>query len=97
MANQPDVPAYRDLDHAPVVYFDIVAAHGVLNGIIELELASRALTPTSDGKVRVSFATACRVRCSPAAAGFLRDALQKTIEMFEHPEPGLSVAGGRAN
>ncbi len=59
--------AFRDSGTAPIVYFDAVSAHGVLNGAIQIELVSRILVPLADGGVRLEFLTSGRLRCSPAA------------------------------
>ena len=78
-----DVPAYENVSTAPYVYFDRVAAHGVMNGSIQMELASRILIPLPDGGVEIKFATSGRLRCSPAAAVQLRDAINAVLKMHE--------------
>jgi hypothetical protein len=79
----PDVPAYENVNTAPYVYFDRVAAHGVMNGSIQMELASRILIALPDGGVEIKFATSGRLRCSPAAAVQLRDAINAVLKMHE--------------
>jgi hypothetical protein len=79
----PDVPAYENVSTAPYAYFDRVAAHGVMNGSIQIELASRILIPRPDGGVEIKFATSGRLRCSPAAAVALRDAINAVLKMHE--------------
>src|ERR1700751_4522128 len=59
---------YENIATAPVVYFDFVAAHGIVSGAIEIELACRHLIPNRSGGVDVKLATSARLRCSPAAA-----------------------------
>ncbi|HEX7563768.1 MAG TPA: hypothetical protein VF396_11040, partial [Bradyrhizobium sp.] len=49
---------------APMVYFDIVAAYGTMNGTIEAELATRVLIPGTDGTTDVKFLSSGRLRCS---------------------------------
>ena len=34
---------YKDVETAPIVYFDFIAAYGVVSGIIQIELAAHAL------------------------------------------------------
>ena len=40
---------------APLVYFDIVGAYGIMNGAVEIELATRILVPKPDGSTEVKF------------------------------------------
>jgi hypothetical protein len=54
-----------------------------MNGSIQIELASRILIPRSDGGVEIKFATSGRLRCSPAAAVALRDAINAVLKMHE--------------
>jgi hypothetical protein len=79
----PEAPAYENVSTAPYVSFDRVAAHGVMNGSIQMELASRILIPLPDGGVEIKFATSGRLRCSPAAAVQLRDAINAVLKMHE--------------
>ena len=72
---------------APLVYFDIVAAFGVMNGGIEVELATRILVPKTDGATEVKFLSSGRLRCSPTAAANLRNALDAALKMLEQPQP----------
>jgi hypothetical protein len=104
MADAPNpagvsVPPYRNVDTAPVVYFDIAAAHGVMNGSIQIELGARTLTPLRDGGIAVEFVSAARLRCSPAAAQFLRRALDESLKMVEQVKhgPGPAIGTGRVN
>jgi hypothetical protein len=84
-------PSYSESDAAPFVYFDMVATYGVLHGVIQIELVSRVLT-NDDGAVKVSFLTTGRLRCSPTAAGHLRDAITKALEMLsQSPEAPAAV------
>ena len=78
-----EAPAYENVSTVPYTYFDRVAAHGVMNGAIQLELASRILIPLPDGGVEIKFATSGRLRCSPAAAIALRDAVNAALKMHE--------------
>jgi hypothetical protein len=91
----PVFPPFRDSGGAPFIYFDIAPAYGIFNGAIQVELASRILTPGDNNTVKVSFRETAHVRCSPSAAALLRDALTKALEMLEHPAP--ETATGRLN
>jgi hypothetical protein len=93
----PNIPQYREADTAPIIYFDAVAAQGTMNGAIQIELAGRILTPIPDGTVRVGFMTAGRLRCSPAAATFLRDAINSVLQMLAQPQQEPTVAPGKLN
>jgi hypothetical protein len=61
------------------VYFEFAPAFGVFAGAIQIELASRILTPRPGGAVDIEFVTSGRLRCSPAAAAHLRDAINKSL------------------
>jgi hypothetical protein len=97
MTDQPNVPPYRETDTAPVIYFDVIAAHGVMNGAIQIELAGRILTPIPDGTAQIGFMTAGRLRCSPTAATFLRDAINNALQMLTQPQQEPTVAPGKLN
>jgi hypothetical protein len=84
-------PPYEDSSAAPFVYFDIVPTHGVMNGAIQIELASRVLTP-ADGLVAIKFLATGRLRCSPAAAKQLRDAIDVSLKMLELPQEVQTAA-----
>jgi hypothetical protein len=71
---------------APLVYFDIVAAYGVMHGAVEVELATRILVPKTDGATEVKFLSSGRLRCSPTAAANLRNALDAALKMLEQPQ-----------
>ena len=91
----PPVPPFRDIPTAPFVYFDLAAAYGVLAGAIEIELAARTLIPSEDGATKAEIVTTARLRCSPAAAASLGDALTKALEMLRdlQQQSGPSAAG----
>ena len=85
--NPPAALVYEDTGAmAPVVYFDIVAAYGTMNGSIEAELATRILLPRTDGTTDVKFLSSGRLRCSPTAALQLRNALDAALKMLEQPQ-----------
>ena len=77
---------YENVDTAPFVYFDISPTHGILNGAIQIELASRILNTAADGSVDIKFITTGRLRCSPAAALNLRNAIDAALRMLEQPQ-----------
>lgn len=91
-----DTITYLDLPTAPIVYFDIAPAHGVMAGAIEIELAARTLNPLADGSVEVKFVTTARVRCSHAGGMHLRNALDAALKMLEVPEK-TATAGSKLN
>jgi hypothetical protein len=72
------------------VYFDQVPAHGTVGGAIEAELAIRGLNLNFEGNVR--FITSGRLRCSPAAAKKLIEALSAALELFERQLQGPAAA-----
>ena len=79
-------PPYKNHDGVPFVHFDLAAAYGMTNGAIQIELGARILMPTPDDKVAVEFATTAHLRCSPQAARFLRNAIDKALEMVAQPQ-----------
>jgi hypothetical protein len=89
-------PGFRDNPDAPIVYFDTAATFGVLAGAIQIELVSRTLVPTVDGGVKVEFLITGRLRCSPAAAHQLRDAIDKSLDMLTK-EQGAQVQASKLN
>jgi hypothetical protein len=95
MSDQPtksDDITYVDINTAPIVYFDIAPAHGVMANMVEIELAARTLNPLTDGSVEVKFITAARLRCSQAGALHLRNALDAVLKMFEASQKDTTAA-----
>jgi hypothetical protein len=90
-------PGFRDSDSAPFVYFDTTATFGVLAGVIQIELVSRTLVPTTDGGVKREFRVTGRLRCSPAAARYLREAIDKTLDMVTKEQEGAPATAVQAN
>jgi hypothetical protein len=90
-------PPYEDSHTAPFIYFDITAAHGTMNGAIQIELASRILIPDPGGPVEVRFRTTGHLRCSPVAAAQLRDSLDAAIKMMGQPQQQSAEAGATLN
>jgi hypothetical protein len=87
-----DTVTYVDMTTAPIVYFDIAPAHGVMAGAIEIELAARTLNPLADGSVEVRFVTTARLRCSQAGGLHLRNALEAALKMLDVPEQVATAA-----
>jgi hypothetical protein len=83
---------------APLVYFDIVGAYGVMNGAVEIELATRILVPRPDGSTEVKFLSSARLRCSANAAINLRNGLDGALKMLEQPQANTAaIAAGKLN
>jgi hypothetical protein len=68
-------------ERAPFIYCDGVSAFGTQNGAIQIELAARTMVPARDGIANEFVATA-HLRCSPAAAAAIKDAIEKALAMF---------------
>ena len=88
----PALPEFVDINTAPYLYFDMAPAHGVMAGIVQIELAARTLNPLPDGSVEVKYVTVARLRCSSVAAGHLRDAVNASLKMLEKPQEGPTIA-----
>ena len=68
-------------ERAPIVYFDNVSCFGHHNGSIQIELVTNLLMPVG-AAVRVDLVQTAHLRCNPAAALALREALDKALAMF---------------
>jgi hypothetical protein len=90
-------PPYEDRGSAPFIYTDGSAAFGVMNGAIQIELASRVLIPRMDGGLDVKFVTTGHLRCSPAAAKLIREAIDGALKMLEQPNPTPAAVGIQLN
>lgn len=75
------------------VYFDGVSAFGHLNGAIQIELVANALDTAEDGTVEVRRVTTAHIRCSPAAAADLAQAIGKALEMQQSPNHQAPTSG----
>jgi len=93
---QNEVLVYENVDTAPFVYFDISPTHGILSGAIQIELAARILNTAPDGQVEIKFITTGRLRCSPAAAMNLRNAIDAALKMLDQPQQS-PVAAAKMN
>jgi hypothetical protein len=75
------------------LYFDGVSAFGHINGAIQIELAANALDIVEDGTVEVRRVTTAHIRCSPAAAADLAQAIGKALEMQQSPNEKAPASG----
>jgi hypothetical protein len=90
--------AYEDTGGtAPFVYFDIIGAHGIMNGAIQIELASRILIAKPDGGVEIKFISSGRLRCSPTGATNLRAAIDGALKMLEQPQQSPAATASKLN
>ena len=100
MTEPQDAPLiYKNVDAAPILYFDLVPTHGVLGGAVQIELAARTISPRGDGVGPiVEFVTVGRLRCTAAAAVALRDALNHSLGMLQAaPQPTPAPAAQPVN
>lgn len=77
------MPLLKNAGAAPLVYFDSVPVFGAFAGHVEIELAARMLMPKPDGGVLADMACTAHVRCSPAAAMQLIEALTRAVDMLK--------------
>jgi len=95
--NRSDGP-FVDSDAAPLIYFDAVAAHGVLNGAVQIELVSRTLVPLANGVVKSEFLVTGRLRCTRAGVEHLREVINKCLDMLAKKTGATDAAvGGSLN
>ncbi len=95
-AENNELPVYENVDTAPIVYFDMAPAHGVMSGQVQIELACRILNALPDGNVEIKFITSGRLRCSATAALNLRNAIDAALKMLEQPQQS-PVAAAKMN
>jgi hypothetical protein len=95
----PDAPATNpggvivstaSSERAPFVYFDGASCFGHHNGTIQIELAANLLLPIG-AAVRVDVIQTAHLRCSPAAAMALREALDKALSMYHQGQTGIQA------
>jgi hypothetical protein len=79
---------------APFIYFDGIPTFGIHNGAIQIELAANTILPEGKG-IRIDVVMTAHLRCSPAAAIELRNAIDKTLVLLQQgqqqvaqPSPG---------
>jgi len=79
MSDQPGMRlAAGSSEAAPFVYADGVATFGVLNGVVQLELAANTVVPDGAG-TRIEPVCTCHLRLSMAAAASLRDVIGQVL------------------
>lgn len=87
MTDKPLIPPYKNPDGTPFIYFDVVPVFGTMADAIQIELAARVLSPAPDQQIITEFVASGRLRCSPAAAIELREAINKALDMLAQPAP----------
>jgi hypothetical protein len=88
--------APRSEDQTPFIYFDGVASYGISNGAIQIELAASVLVPNEHDTKTDAVMTA-HLRCTPAAAMSLHQALNKLFEVLNMPTAAVSQLAGKPN
>ena len=106
MADKPDAPttvpgvkiSSSTSERAPFIYFDGVLCMGTHNGAIQIELAANALMPEGTG-VRIDLLQTAHLRCSPAAAADLQNAIGKALEMLQQgaKQAAAPASGSKPN
>jgi hypothetical protein len=95
------IATYRNTENAPVVFFDGPVAWALHDGVVAIELGIRAMVPVGQGLGDVGAETEShicgRLRCSPAAARLLGNAIAKTLEMIETPQDAAVPVVGKLN
>ena len=74
------MPLLKNAGTAPVVYFDGVPVFGTFNGMVELELVMRMMSPKPDGSVQVDMNCVAHLRCTVLAAEQLMDVLERVLQ-----------------
>ena len=69
-------------EFAPFVFFDGVPTFGIHNGAIQIELAANTILPEGKG-IKVDVAITAHLRCCPAAATALRQAIDKALALLQ--------------
>jgi hypothetical protein len=80
-SNKSQPPLLKNAAAAPFVYFDLVPAFGVVNGVVELELAAQMVVPTADGNAHAETVCTVHLRGSIAAMEGLSNAIDKAMDM----------------
>jgi hypothetical protein len=65
---------------APFIYSDGVTALGFQGGVIQIELAANTIVPDSEG-TKNELLVVAHLRCGPAAAKAIRDAIDRALEI----------------
>jgi hypothetical protein len=77
------------IEQAPLIYFDGVASYGVYNGAVQIELVANVIVPDGD-VTRIDVLMTTHLRCTPAAAIALRNAIDGALEMRSLPAAEVS-------
>ena len=86
-SNKSQPPPLKNAAAAPFVYFDLVPAFGVVNGVVELELAAQMVVPTADGNAHAETVCTVHLRGSFAAMESLSGAIDKSLDMARAAMP----------
>jgi hypothetical protein len=68
-----------------------------MSGAIQIELAARIASPLQGGGVKMEAVAMAHLRCTLAAAIFLRDALDASVKMLEQPHQRPAASAGKLN
>jgi hypothetical protein len=79
--NKSQPPLLKNAAAAPFVYFDGVPVFGVVNGVVQLELAANVVVPKPDGGVQLEMVCTIHLRGSLPAMELLSDAIDKALDM----------------
>lgn len=95
------IATYKNTETAPVIFFDGPVAWAIHDGVVAIELGIRAMVPVGDGEGEVPAGTeghiAGRLRCSPAAARKLHEAIDKILTMLERSQSADAAVVGKLN
>jgi hypothetical protein len=83
-------------ERAPFIYCDGVVTYGISNGVVQLELAANVIVPEGRG-VRTDVLITAHLRCSPASANGLRDAIEKALAMPAQQQIMEPLPGSKPN
>ncbi len=73
------VLANTGAENAPFIYFDGVVTFGMNKGAVQIELAANVINPTAEGGTTTGLVITAHLRCSPAAAMDLKQAIDKAL------------------
>ena len=85
MTNEKPMPSLSPHDNVPFIYFDRAPTFGILNGAVQIEVAADVLYPIPKG-VDVRTTLTAHLRCSPAGAMALMDAIKGALDMLQQPQ-----------
>lgn len=93
---EPPPPTVKGTHSAPFIYFDAAPSYGVMAGTIEIELVARILIPSLDPHPKSEVVATAHLRCSPAAAESLRDAVDKVLGLYKQLQEQAGAATATA-